>query len=163
MQANVSCKKMYFALILFFLLTLSLFAQTAVEMDVLLETNAVRAGMAARFVLGSLQLLPEGLSGDAAELVAYNMAQANGWVTGDIAASITLKETAFLIMKAFGIKGDLMYSAVKTPRYAYRELVYRKIIQGRSDPAMIVSGKRLLHIIDRVWYFSGNGLQEDGV
>ncbi|MCL1928481.1 MAG: hypothetical protein FWG07_06795 [Treponema sp.] len=151
------------AVILFFLVTLSLSAQTAAEMDALLETNAVSAGMAARFVLGSLQLLPEGFSGEAAERAAYDMAQARGWVKAAAGDSITLKETAFLVMKAFELRGGIMYSMAKNPRYAYRELVYRKIIQGKSDPAMKVSGRRLLHIIDRAHLFANAGLQGEGV
>ena len=42
-----------------------------------------------------------------------------------------------------------MYSLFHTPRYAYREMVYRKLIQGRANPSMKVSGQRLLQIIDR--------------
>jgi hypothetical protein len=143
------------AVILFFLVTLSLSAQTAAEMDALLETNAVSAGKAARFVLGSLQLLPEGLFGEAAEQAAYDMAQSRGWDIAAAGDSITLKEAAFLVLNAFELKGGVMYSITKNPRYAYRELVYRKIIQGKSDPAMNVSGIRLLHIIDRVQLFYG--------
>jgi len=34
-------------------------------------------------------------------------------------------------------------------------MLYRKLIQGRSDPAMTVSGQRLLQIIARVLNYSG--------
>ena len=146
---------------LFFLFLFSAFslsAQTAAELDGLLETNTVTAGKAARFVLGSLQLLPEGLSGEDAEQAAYDLAQSRGWVNAAAGEPITLRETAFLVMNAFELQGGLMYSLAKNPRYAYRELVYKKIIQGRSDPAMMLSGRRLLHIIDRALLYAGEGL-----
>jgi hypothetical protein len=53
-------------------------------------------------------------------------------------------------MGAFGIKGGIMYTAVKSPYYAYRELVHQGIIQGRADPDMAVSGDLLLFMIGRV-------------
>jgi hypothetical protein len=52
-------------------------------------------------------------------------------------------------MSAFGIKGGIMYSSLKNPRYAYRELVHQGIIQGRADPEMVVSGDLLLFMIGR--------------
>jgi hypothetical protein len=61
-------------------------------------------------------------------------------------------------MVAFGLKGGLMYSLFPGPRYAYRELLYLKIIQGRADGGSAVSGERLLHIIAQALRYSG----EDG-
>jgi outer membrane protein OmpA-like peptidoglycan-associated protein len=47
-------------------------------------------------------------------------------------------------MHSFGIKGGILYSIFKSPHYAYRELVYRGIIQGRVSPKMPVSGDMLI-------------------
>ena len=141
-------------LFLLFLSSFSLSAQTAAELDVLLETNEISTAKAARFVLGAVQLLPAKLTGSEAEKEAYKIAQSNGWIKSGAEDSISLKDLSFLVIKAFSIKGGLMYSMAKNPRYAYRELIYRKIIQGRSDPAMKVSGQRLLHIIDRAFQYA---------
>jgi hypothetical protein len=53
-------------------------------------------------------------------------------------------------MGAFGIKGGVMYSVTKSPHYAYRELVYQGIIQGRADPGLAVSGDLLLFMVSKV-------------
>ena len=143
------------ALILFFISSLSLSAQTAAELDALLVAETVSVAAAARFVLDAVELLPPGLSGNAAESAAYDLALAKGWVKAPASSDITLKETAFLIMGAFGFKGGLLYSLLRNPRYAYREMIYRRIIQGRADPAMTISGQRLLRIIGRALNYSG--------
>jgi len=153
--------------VFFFLAALSLSAQTAADMDVLLNTQAVSTQAAVRFILGAADLLPQGISGAEAEKAAYDMAQSRGWVTKAADAPATLQDTGFLIMKAFDIKGGLLYTLIGNPRYAYREMVYRKLIQGRADPAMIVSGPRLLQITGRTLSLSedikGGAEPEGGV
>ena len=133
------------------------FTQTAAEMDAMLQADTVSAARAARFVLGSADLLPPELSGAAAEQAAYDMAASNGWIKIGAEESITLKDTAFLIMKAFNLKGGVMYSLFKNPRYAYREMVYRKLIQGVTDQSMKVSGQKLLQILDRTLRYIEEG------
>jgi hypothetical protein len=59
-------------------------------------------------------------------------------------------------MKAFNIKGGFMYSLFPGPRYAYRELAYRKIITGRSYSTTRVSGERLLRILNRALAYAGD-------
>ena len=136
-------------LLLLVLLPAFAFAQTATEMDAMLQTEAVSAAQAARFALGSAGLLPPELSGAEAEKAAFDMAASNGWIKIGAEQSVTLKDAAFLIMKAFNLKGGVMYSLFKNPRYAYREMVYCKIIQGATDQSMRVSGQKLLQILDR--------------
>jgi len=148
-------------LILFIFPTFSIFAQTAAEMDKMLETDTVTAAASARFILDAAELLTPGFSGAAAEKEAYDLAFSKGWVKGEAGETITLRDTAFLIMNAFGFKGGVMYSMFQNPRYAYRELIYRKIIQGRSDPAMQVTGKRLLLIIGSALSYSGENERLD--
>ena len=136
--------------ILFLLLPAIAFAQNAAELDAMLKAETVSASSAARFVLGAADLLESGLSGQEAEKAAYDIASSNGWVMVSGDESLTLKETAFLIMKAFKIKGGIMYSLFNNPRYAYREMIYRKLISGHMDGAMKVYGFRFLQILDKV-------------
>jgi len=147
--------KLCLALILFSFSAFSLSAQTAAEMDTLLEAETVSIAASARFILGAVELLPLELSSREAEEAAYDMAKEKGWVRKDAGEKTTLKDTAFLVMNAFQFKGGVMYSIFPNPRYAYREMVYRKIIQGRSDPGMTVSGLRLLQIIGAALSHSG--------
>jgi len=44
----------------------------------------------------------------------------------------------------------MLYSITKSPHYAYRELAYMEVIQGRADPSMNVSGELLLFITNRI-------------
>ena len=134
----------------------SLSAQTAEELDTLLETQELSAAGAARFVLGAADLLPPELSGADAQTAAYEMAKAQGWITLPAGDGLTLKDAAWLVMNAFNIEGGMMYSLFPGPRYAYREMIYRKLIQGRADPDMCVSGQRLLQIIDRTQNYTGD-------
>ena len=144
-------------LLLLLLLPAFVFAQTAAEMDDMLQTDTVSAARAARFVLGTAGLLPPELSGQAAESAAYDMAASNGWIKTNAEQNVTLKDTAFLIMRAFNLKGGVMYSLFKNPRYAYREMVYRKLIQGKTDQSMKVSGQKLLQILDRTLIYIEEG------
>ena len=146
--------KKYIALFLFLLPVLvfaphPLDAQTASEIDAMLRSEKVSAAALARFVLGAADLLPQGLSGHGAEEAAYDMATSNGWIKTGANESATLKDTAYIIMKAFDLKGGVFYSLFKNPRYAYREMIYRNLISGHTDQAMQVTGERLLLILDK--------------
>ena len=143
-------------------LTVPAFAQTASEIDTMLTADTVSAAKAARFVLGAADLLPAGLSGNEAESsteaegrgsplerAAYDMASSKGWIKTSSGEAVTMKDAAFLIMKALDLKGGVMYSLFGNPRYAYREMVYRKLITGQADQGMKVSGAKLLLILDK--------------
>ena len=143
-------------LLLFLLLMPALsFAQTAAEIDAVLEMDSVSAAVAARFVLGAAGILPPELSSVKAEEAAYDEASSRKWLMVQAEDSITLKDTAFLIMKAFEIKGGVMYSLFKNPRYAYREMVYHKLITGDFNQTMKVSGTRLLQMLDKTMSYAG--------
>jgi len=77
---------------------------------------------------------------------AYRYAAENGWLPRNTTAdtTATLEGVSLIIMHSFGIKGGIFYSIFKSPHYAYRELVYRGIIQGRVSPKMAVSGDMLI-------------------
>jgi hypothetical protein len=53
-------------------------------------------------------------------------------------------------VESFGIGGGIMYSITKAPHYAYLELVYRNVIQGRVIGSTPVSGDYLLFITGRM-------------
>jgi len=123
-----------------------LYAQTAQEIESLLATDALSCEQAARFVLQAADV------SDLTATEAFSYAIEQKWLSAktDGAANIKLNEVSLLIMRAFDIKGGIMYSAVKNPHYAYRELVQQNIIQGKTDPSNTVSGEMLLFMIGRV-------------
>jgi outer membrane protein OmpA-like peptidoglycan-associated protein len=127
-------------------------AQTAAEMDVILSTPAVNFAQASRFVLTLAD------AADETSAAAYDIARESGWLpkraSGD--RPIKLGELCFLIMNAFHIKGSFLYAMFPGPRYAFRELDYLRLIPGRRDPAMKVSGERLLQILGMVQSYRGD-------
>ena len=130
-----------------------LYAQTAARIELLLETGAVNYGQAAHFALEAA-----GVLSGASEAEAFAYAAERGWLPKGAAAQeqARLDGFALLAMEAFGIRGGIMFSLFKTPHYAYRELVYQDIIQGRAAPNMAVSGEELLFLINRVLAVHGD-------
>jgi outer membrane protein OmpA-like peptidoglycan-associated protein len=141
----------------FFIVLFSLFfcallpAQTADEIGILLQTQAVSHQQAAALVLEAAKKNNSEALGQTA---AFDFATRNRWLPGkaDSSDAIKLHEASLLIMRAFDIKGGFLYSLFKNPHYAYREMVYQDVIQGRSDPRMAVSGELLLFLVNRVLY-----------
>jgi hypothetical protein len=129
-------------------------AQTAAELERVLALPAVSYGDAAWFVLGAAgTALPDNSAAG-----AYRLAADNDWLPQNTAAEepAALGGLSLLIMKALDIPGGLMYTFFPGPRYAYRELTYRKIIGGRVYSTMTVSGERFLRILSRALEYAGD-------
>jgi hypothetical protein len=88
---------------------------------------------------------------------AFEQAMAKGWLPKGAAADdpITLGGLSLLMMKAFNLKGSMMYAIFPGPRYAFRAMVSRSFIQGAADPGMKVSGERFLLILGKVLNTTG--------
>ena len=134
-------------LLLFLLLPVFLHAQTAERIERLLQSSAVTYEDAASFVLEAADVFT---APTPAEALSYAVEQ--GWLPrgGAVGGNARLDRVSLLIMRSFNIRGGLFYSIARNPHYAYRELVYLNVIQGRNDPAMAVSGDLLLFMINRV-------------
>ena len=63
---------------------------------------------------------------------------------------LPVKTYAFLLMKTFDIKGGMMYRIYPCPRYAYRDLQYLAVIQGKNDPDAPMTGAAMLQILSRI-------------
>jgi hypothetical protein len=122
-------------------------AQTALELDGVLQERTVGRALGARFILGAADLLPRDLSGPEAREAAWSAALARGWIRGAPEDALRVRAAAFLVMNAFEFRGGIWYSLFHTPRYAYREMVYRKVIPGRADPDQVVSGEDLMRLV----------------
>ena len=138
---------------LILLIPFTIYAQTAAELEILMNAPSVTYAKAALFVLGSAGIGGSSLNSEE----AFNLAVSNGWLTK--AASddaVRLDKLSYLIMKAFNINGGLMYILFPGPRYAYRTMISRSFIQGASDPSMTVDGRRFLLILGRVLNTAGD-------
>ena len=122
------------------------FSQSAADMEQLLASNSVTYEQAAWFILQAADIpisRPQ---------AAFSHAAENNWLPAGAKPDneAALDSVSLLIMQAFDLKGGIFYSEFKNPRYAYRELLYKSIIQGRVDPGMAVSGEYLLYLLGRV-------------
>jgi len=122
------------------------FSQTADRIDVLFNTPELSYEQAAAFVLEASDILMSN------QAEAFGYASEKGWLPKNAEARDTarLDGVSLLIMKAFEIKGGAFYSVFQNAHYAYRELEYRNVIEGKTVPAMAVSGEMMLFIVGRV-------------
>jgi len=120
---------------------------TAQEIEDLLEQRAVTYSQAARFILDAADV-----ASIADPVEAFRFAEERNWLPRNSSSGqlARLDGLSLLIMRAFNLRGGVMYTLTGAPRYAYRELVYNGIIQGRATMNMHVSGYELLFIINRV-------------
>jgi len=145
--------KIKYCFLILSLATASAFAQThrsqstAQEIETLLNSKTVTYAQAARFVLEAA----DALATDNGE-EAFNYAVQQKWLPQKAAPGdpARLDNVSQLLLRSFNIKGGIMYTITKNPHYAYRELVYFKIIQDRADPSMLVSGEQLLFYVNRI-------------
>jgi len=123
------------------------------ELETILESSAITYEQAARFVIASSGLENGANTAEA----AFNLAKEKGWLPDEASPQdeIKLSNLSFLITSAFDIEGGLMYKFFPGPRYAFRAMVSRSLIQGAADPAMTVSGQRFLHILGNTINFTG--------
>jgi len=129
-----------------------LYAQTADFIQTLLQTQVVNYGQAARFVLeaAEVRVSYDKTNGQAATRFAVE----KKWLPPKAIEhdAISLENLSLLIMGAFGLKGGPMYTLFHSAHYSYREMVFKDLIQGRTDPQMNVSGYTMLLIVNRLLY-----------
>jgi len=141
---------MKFCILIFIFLPVFLSAQAvspAVELENLLNTEVVTYAQASRFVLEASEVM---VVSDPEE--AFRFALRRGWLPKKAGPDdpAQLKHISRLLMRSFYIKGGLFYSMTKNSRYAYHELKYMDVIQGRVDATMPVSGERLIFYVNRL-------------
>ena len=156
MRSRETAGAVFFAAV--FLLILpsgAIHAQTGAEIEALLTAEEVRYADAARFVLEAADVTA---ISDPEEAFLY--AQEKGWLPPRVKAdeSARMNSMALLLMRAFGMKGGLFFTLFPNAHYAYREMVYHRVIQDRTDPDMRVSGDWLLFITGRVLVFREQGV-----
>ena len=127
-------------------------AQSADWIESLLASDSVTYADAALLVLAAADVTTA-----PSPAAAFRYAAERGWLPADATAdeAARLDGLSLLVMGAFDFKGGLFYTLTKSPHHAYRELVYRNIIQGRTDPLMPVSGDLLLFTVNRVLAIHG--------
>jgi hypothetical protein len=145
-------KKNIILTIFFLLLCAALNAQTADEIQTLMQTPAVSYAQAARFVLEAAEVT--GSYDKKSGQDAVRFAIEKNWLPQKAGAQdvISLEELSLLIMRAFNLTGGPMYNLFHNAHYSYREMVFKNLIQGRTDPQMKVSGYTMILIVNRLLF-----------
>ena len=131
-------------MLLFLLVFLPAYSQDSEKIESLLNENEINCGQAAWFTLATvLNEAPDG------EQEAFKLACEKGWlpVKTEIKDLITMKKLSLLVMKAFEIKGGMMYRCTKNARYAYRDLKDMGILPSNTYSNLKVSGEQFLYIL----------------
>jgi hypothetical protein len=123
-------------------------------MDGLLNSGEITWAQACRFVLPAAGALEENTPSE----TAFTEAREKGWLPKGAAADnpVNLGGLSFLIVESFAIKNSVLYALFPGSRYAYRQLDYLGFLPGLRDPALKVSGERLLLILGRVLSYQGD-------
>ena len=140
-------RKQFVLVFLIVLLCIPLSAQYALKIENLLGRTELSWSAAAVFALEASEKL-ENTSEDA----AFRFAAERKWLPKNAAPGdiVRLSEAALLLMRSFDLKGGIFYSIGKSPHHAYRELVHKNVIVGRTNPLMTVSGEEYLYMINRI-------------
>jgi hypothetical protein len=123
-------------------------AQSNEVLDSVLGEATISYGNAAYLVGTASGRLPETTSpADAGSLLEQEGLGRPGLSPTD---PVTLGDFSFMLTRAFGIHGGIMYRILPSPRYATRELAYLGVISGPAKPGMPLSGERALRILERI-------------
>ncbi|MDR1419482.1 MAG: hypothetical protein LBI86_03830 [Treponema sp.] len=148
-------KSRYCATAAFFLIlsAVPLRAQTAAELERLLETREITSAEAAWFTFASTE---EVRPPDPA--LAFALAVKRGLFPKGAAPdkAVTMSGLSLLMMKTFRIEGGLMYRIFPCPRYAFREMTRLGFIESHAYPNRKVSGEQFLYILGILLSRSGD-------
>ena len=123
-------------------------AQSNEVLDAVLGETSLSYGNAAYLVGTASGHVPEETApADAVPLLEQAGVAAPGLGPND---PVTLGDYSYMLTRAFGIPGGLMYRILPSPRYATRELAYLGIISGPAKPGMPLSGERALRILEQI-------------
>jgi len=124
-------------------------------LDQVLENPRLSFGQAAYLVLTAAQKLPD----SATTAQAAEALSAQGWKVRTRGADdpVTLGEYSYLLMQAFELPGGLFYRMFPGPRYAARELAFRRWISGKAFPNRAISGEEGVRLLGDVMDFIKGG------
>ena len=123
-------------------------AQSNEMIDRLLARESADFGSSVYMTLSAGELIEEGATvGD-----AFAKYQTLGWrlSSKSVDDRLTIGELSYLIMRSLDLSGGLMYTIYPSPRYAFRELVYKGVISRLVPPGRIVSGEQVIRYLGAV-------------
>jgi hypothetical protein len=125
-------------------------AQSNDALDRILAEQQLTYGSAAYLLLVATGKAGEETSAEQ----AVDLAEQEGFALEGFGSrdGLSIGQYSFMLMRAFGLSGGIMYRIIPSPRYAARELEYSGVIQGPAVPGMSLSGNEALRMLERVLY-----------
>ena len=117
-------------------------AQSNDMIDQLLSQEVARFDTAAYLILSASGHIDESASpAEAVEkLISMKLALKGQKPDG----ALTVDRMSYILMKAVGVKGGIMYTLLPGPHYAYRELGAVEAVETSGGPARKVSGQEVI-------------------
>jgi hypothetical protein len=136
---------MVLATLLALLLPAGAFGQSNEQLDSLLLQVPARLDSTAYLVLTASGQLAETESPEAALAKSIELGLVPQGSTGD--SPVQAQSMSWLVMKALDLPGGVMYSLFPGPRYAYREMAWRKVISPVGGPSRLVNGDEVVRVL----------------
>jgi hypothetical protein len=138
--------------------TALLSAQTAAELEDILNVKEITWAEAAYFILASSAEAAPVHGQAAARQTAFQFVREQGWLSKNFEAEgrARLDGLSLLLMRSFNIPGGFMYQLFHNGRYAYREMKALGFLRGRSYPTNTVSGAEFLQLLGELLSYTGD-------
>ena len=140
------------------LVSTAAWSQSNEIIDSLLAQERASLGPTAYLVLSAAELLDQGATVEQA--FAELQSKPWGFAKSSIDDEVELGAFAALVMKAFSMRGGIMYTILPGKRYAARELAWRGFVQGNTAPGRTLSGRDVTHILGKVLESLGQRKEE---
>ena len=129
------------------------FSQSNDHIDELLIQPQALLGSTAYIVLSAGKIIDESVDVAA----AFDKAREMGIIPASATAEtpVRVDQLSFMLMKSLSLKGGVMYSLFPGSRYAYKEMVYKKVVNGTGGPGRIVSGDEVLRSLTNALDLNG--------
>ena len=150
--------RLWIPVLICLLLSGAAWGQSNQIIDALLTQERASVGATAYLVLSAAELVDQGATVEQA--FAALQGKSWGFEKSGIDDEVKLGSFAHLVMKAFKMRGGLLYSLFPGKRYAAREFAYRDFVQGNTSPARTLSGRDVTHILGRVLESLGQRSEE---
>jgi hypothetical protein len=132
-------KKTLLLSLIFTAFLIPLFSQSNEELDRFLSQDKADLATSAWLIYLSAEILP--YDATPADAMEYLMASENGSIFQDenSEALISYSEFAYLIMSIHKLPGGLFYNIFHSPRYAAKEMSYRRWMPGDPKPGALLT------------------------
>ena len=139
-------KKIWILLVVLFSLN-PIYSQSNLIIDEVLEQELIDFDKGVYIILAAGGLIEENASGSQ---VSEALDKQNWNIhSREVSGKMTLIEASILIMNSLDLKGGVMYTLLPIKRYAYKEMIFKKLIENTADGNREISGVELLTILGK--------------